>query len=191
MKKGLIQVYTGNGKGKTTAAIGQAVRARGSGLKVCYISFFKDPKRWGYAEFKMLKKLGIAVFHFALKCRCFNKKITDAEIRNECMKGIRFFKDLCRGRIYPTHGLDKSSPYKRKAYDLVVIDEILIGVRDGFIKEKELIGLFEKKPSNMEIVLTGRSASAKIIKRADLVTEMKKIKHPFDNRIKGRKGIEY
>jgi len=208
MKKGLIQIYTGNGKGKTTAAIGQAVRARGSGLKVCYISFFKDPERWGYAEFKMLKKLGIDVFHFAPEYPCFNKKVTDSEIRNECIKGMQFFENLCSGRIYATSLRDmvrlrspsmqnpewnrrKSRRYKKKTYDLVVADEILIGIRDGFIKEKELIKLLEKKPDNMEVILTGRKAAAKLIKKAGLVTEMKKIKHPYDKGIKGRKGIEY
>ena len=79
----------------------------------------------------------------------------------------------------------------QKNYDMVILDEILIALRDGFLKEEEILQLLEKKPESLEIILTGRGATKKIIERADLVTEMKEIKHPFHRGVKERKGIEY
>jgi len=174
-KKGLIQVYTGEGKGKTTAAVGLACRARGYNLKVCYIYFHKQPDRFGYGELKSLRKLGVNVFGFAKKHPHFYKKINSADIHKECLKGIKFIKRI----------------FERDEYDLLILDEILISLRDGFLEEKELLDLFGFKPENLEIILTGRGATQKIIKKVDLVSEIKKIKHPFDYGIKGRKGIEY
>ena len=174
-RKGFIQVYTGNGKGKTTAAVGLACRARGHGLKVCYISFHKDPKKWGCGEDKVLKKLGIAVFGFAKKHPCFDRNTDPGDIRRECLKGVQFIEKV----------------YREKRYDILILDEINISVREGFLKENEVLDLLERKPENLELVLTGRNAARKIIKKADLVSEIRKIKHPYDLGLKGRKGIEY
>ena len=187
MKQGLIQIYTGNGKGKTTAAVGQAVRALGHNLKICWISFFKDPEKWGYGEIGMLKKWGVDVFHFALQHPCFcnppsspfNKGglrgiILQKKVRQECPKALGFITEIFK-----------------KDYDLLILDEINIALRDGFLKEDELLSLLKEKPKSLEVILTGRGATPKLIKMASLVTEMKKIKHPFDKRIKSRKGIEY
>lgn len=174
LKKGLIQIYTGDGKGKTTAAAGQAIRAVGSGLKVCYISFFKNPKRWGYGEIGIIKKLGIDVFHFAPDHPHFNKDADPRKISKQCLQGIDFIEKIFEG----------------KKYDLVILDEIIITVRDGFIKEDVLLKMLKKKPPKMEVVLTGRGAAKALVNTADLVTEMKKVKHPYDKGIKGRKGIE-
>ena len=174
-RRGLIQVYTGDGKGKTTAALGLACRARGHNFKVCYISFQKDPERWGCGEHRMLKKLGVDVFGFAKKHPHFYKNIDPEDIRRECLKGINFIEKI----------------YRQKNCDLLILDEINISVHDGFLKENEVLSLMERKPKGLELVLTGRNATKKIMEKADLVSEVVKIKHPYDSGVKGRKGIEY
>ena len=174
-RKGLIQVYTGEGKGKTTAAVGLACRARGYNLKVCYIYFHKEPDRFGYGELRSLKKLGVNIFGFAKRHPHFYKNIAPANIRKECLEGIEFIKRI----------------FEENKYDVLILDEILISLRDGFLKEEELLDVLNLKPEKLEVILTGRDATQKIIKRADLISEVKKIKHPFDYGIKGRKGIEY
>lgn len=172
MKKGLIEIYTGDGKGKTTAAIGLALRAKSHNLNVCFICFHKDIKR--YKEAKILKKIKIDLFSFARR-HPFFEKVDREKLRNECLDGINFIRKI----------------FKEKKYDIVICDEILISLRDGFLKEKEIIEIMEEKPENIELVLTGRYVTEKIIENADLVSEIKKIKHPFDKGIKARKGIEY
>lgn len=175
MKKGLIQIYTGDGKGKTTSAVGLAVRAIGQGLKVCYIYFHKNPDKWGYAEQKILEKLGVKIFGFAKEHPFCDKKVSLESIRNECLKGLEFIKEI----------------FRQKKYDILILDEVNISLRDGFLKEEEIINLLKMKPKSMELVLTGRGATKKLKEIADLVSEIKNIKHPFDKGIKGRKGIEY
>jgi cob(I)alamin adenosyltransferase len=174
MEKGLIEVYTGDGKGKTTAVIGLACRATGHNLKVCYIYFHKNPERWGYGEFKILEKIGVDIFGFAKEHPHFDK-VEKEKLREECLKGIEFIKKI----------------YKEKKYDVIICDEILISLRDGFLNEEEIIKIMEEKPENIELVLTGRYITKKIIEKADLVSEIKKIKHPYDKGIKSRKGIEF
>ncbi|MDI6641782.1 MAG: cob(I)yrinic acid a,c-diamide adenosyltransferase [Elusimicrobiota bacterium] len=173
-KIGLIQVYTGDGKGKTTAAVGLASRAVAHGLKVCYIYFHKDPDKWEYGELKTLKKCGVEIYGFAKKHPHFYKDVSLEEIRQECLSAIKFIKQI----------------YQEK-YDILILDEILISVRDKFITEEELLDLVNMKPEKLELVLTGRGATEKIIKQADLVSEIKKVKHPYDKGIQKRKGIEY
>jgi len=177
-KKGLIQIYTGEGKGKTTAAVGLSVRARAYKAKICFISFHKDAARYGYGELKLLKKIGVDVYSFAKchpLCPSSNKKIRHDEIRNMCLEGLEFIKRI----------------YKPNKYDILILDEINICVRDGFLKEKEIISLLKKKPKSLEVVLTGRGASKGLIKCAHLVSYIKEIKHPFKQGQKRRKGIEY
>jgi len=174
-EKGLIQVYTGDGKGKSTAAIGQAVRAAGHGFKVGFVSFFKDPEVFGYGEFESLQKLGIRTFLFARRHPHFYKKISLDEVREECLKGIEFIKEL----------------FHDQSWDMLVLDEINIAVRDGFLKEEEILSLLEAKPERLELVLTGRGVTEKIIEKADLVSEIKEIKHPYEQGIGSREGIEY
>lgn len=174
-QKGLIQVYTGNGKGKTTAALGLAVRARGHGLKVAFIHFHKDPKRWGYGEHGILKKIGVDTFGFADKHPHFYKKLNPCEIRKECLKGLKFIESI----------------YNKKKYNMIIIDEINISLRDGFLKKEELLKIMKTKPQNVELILTGRGATKEVIKNADLVSRIEKVKHPYDSGIRRRIGIEY
>lgn len=173
--KGLIQVYTGKGKGKTTAVVGLACRARGHNLKICYISFFKDSERRQHGEYKILRKLGIKLYAFAVKHPRFHKEVVKKNVRKECLSGLKFIKTL----------------YKKSEYDILILDEILIAVRDGFIKGGEILEILKSKPEHMELVLTGRGASQEIIQKADLVSDIKKVKHPLDLGIRARKGIEY
>jgi len=172
-RKGLIQIYTGKGKGKTTAAIGLACRARGHNLKVCYIYFHKNSKKSG--EQRMLKKLGIETFGFAKKHPFFYKNVNKSKVRQECLDALEFIKKI----------------YQRNKYDILILDEIFISLRDGFLTEKELLEILNLKPKNLELVLTGRGATKRVIEKAALVSEIKKLKHPYDLGIQGRKGIEY
>jgi cob(I)alamin adenosyltransferase len=173
---GLIQVYTGDGKGKTTAAVGLACRGRAHNLRVCYVYFHKDPDVWGYGEMESLKALGVDIFGFSKRHPFCDKDVSADEIRKECLKGLEFIK---------------KEVYQQDRYDILILDEINISLRDGFLKEKEIVEILDSKPNSLELVLTGRGASKEMIKRADLVSEIKKIKHPFDKSVEKREGIEY
>ena len=173
-EKGLIQVYTGDGKGKSTAAIGQAVRAAGHGYNVGFVSFFKDPEVFGYGEYEPLQKLGVKTFLFAKKHPHFYNKLGLNEVREECLNGVEFIKELFQ-----------------QSWDMLVLDEINIAIRDGFLKEEEVLSLLEAKPERLELVLTGRGATEGIIAKADLVSEIKEVKHPYEQGMGSREGIEY
>jgi cob(I)alamin adenosyltransferase len=175
VKRGLIQVYTGDGKGKTTAALGLAIRAKGHGLKVAYIYFHKDPKRWGYGEHRILKKIGVDTFGFANRHPHFYKKLNPGKIRKECLKGLKFVESI----------------YKKKKYNIIILDEINISLRDGFLKKEELLHIMKTKPQSLELVLTGRGAIEEVIQKADLVSKVEKVKHPYDSGMRRRIGIEY
>jgi cob(I)alamin adenosyltransferase len=172
-EKGLVLVFTGNGKGKTTAALGTVLRAAGHGWKIYIVFFFKGKRDSG--EFTALSKLtDVVISRFGLKPFTDPKNIKPEE------------KD--QGR--------KAFAAARKAvmsgdYDLVVLDEINIAVRYNLVTPDEVIELIKEKPSNVQLVLTGRYADNGVLEAADLVTEMVNIKHPFEKGIKARKGIEY
>jgi cob(I)alamin adenosyltransferase len=171
----MIHVYTGDGKGKTTAALGLAMRARGHGLRICYIYFHKDPERWGYGEHGILKKMGVDVFGFAKKHPHFHKKLNRRETRRECLKGLGFIKKV----------------YGMGRYDMVILDEINISLRDKFLEKEEVLEIMEKKPKKIELVLTGRGAIKEVIEKADLVSRVAKVKHPYDSGVGRKMGIEY
>jgi cob(I)alamin adenosyltransferase len=174
-KQGLIQIYTGAGKGKSTAAIGQAARAAGHGFKVGFLSFFKDPEAFGYGEYKSLEKLGIKTFLFAKKHPHFYKELNPDDVCQECSKGLDFIKEL----------------FRDPSWDMLVLDEINIALRDGFLKEEDVLSLLDAKPGKLELVLTGRGVTEKIIEKADLVSEVREVKHPYSSGIRSREGIEY
>ena len=170
-REGLVQIYTGDGKGKTTAAFGLALRAAGSGLKV-YIYQFMKAKPCG--EIRMARKIpGITLDNCGRGCfikgKPGQKDIESASRGLECVKKI-----VMSGK-----------------YDLVVLDEINVAAAIGLVKERDIVGLIGAKPRHVELVLTGRSCPAAIMKRADLITEMKEIRHPFRRGIIARCGIEY
>ncbi len=171
LMKGYIHIYTGNGKGKTTAALGLALRTVGAGGKVFIGQFLKSGD---YSEIKALKKFAdqITVEHYGL---------------GHFVKGNPTPEDIEAGM----------EGYKRVTqiieageHDLVILDEGNIAVKYNIFSEQDLLDLLEKKPDHMEIVVTGRGATLAIMGKADLVTEMKAIKHYFQKGVEARVGIE-
>ena len=171
--KGLVQVFTGNGKGKTSAALGAVLRAVGHGLKV-YIVFFMKGK-YPYGEFSTLPKLShVDVASFGLRCL-----INPADINPEEIEQAKLALSAARKAMLSGN------------YDMVVLDEVNVALYFKLIELDEVVRLIGDKPRNVELILTGRYADAKLIELADLVTEMVKLKHPYDKGVKARKGIEY
>jgi len=169
--KGYIHIYTGDGKGKTTAALGLAMRSIGAGGKVFIGQFLKSGD---YSEMNTLKKIKdqITVEHYGL---------------GHFVKGSPTQEDIDAGR----------AGYKRVAqvvengeYNLVILDEGNVAVKYDIFSEKDLLNIFEKKPDHVELVVTGRGAAPEVMEKADLVIEMKAIKHYFQKGVKARIGIE-
>lgn len=167
----MIQVYTGKGKGKTTAALGLALRAAGAGLKI-YIGQFVKGKN--YAELNALKKIkNIKVEQFGRSC--FIKKAPNQKDIELARNGLEKIKKIISKRVY----------------DVVILDEINIALKLKLLALKDAINLIKKTPKKIELVLTGRYAHPEILRLADLVSEIKEIKHYYRKGIKARKGIEF
>jgi len=175
---GKIHIYTGDGKGKTTAALGLAIRAIGNGLKVGIIYFDKGGNYYG--ERKILDKLksnGLEYLAFG-------------EARMTEGKGFRFknnTEDLQQAQL----AVDQAIKWMREDFDLLILDEINTTVKTGLLKLEDIIHLVNQKPENLELVLTGRYCPEEVIKLADLITEMKPIKHYIKTGLGARKGIEF
>ncbi len=170
--KAYIHVYTGNGKGKTTAAFGLALRAVGAGMKI-FIGQFVKGKTYNenVAIVRYLKN--IRVKQYGLGCFIVNTPTED---------------DIKAAR----KGLDEMSKIIRKGkYDLVIMDEVNIALYYKLIDIEDLLEIIKNKPEHVELVLTGRYAPQELIDKADLVTEMKEIKHYYRESVEARKGIEY
>jgi cob(I)alamin adenosyltransferase len=171
--KGMVQIFTGNGKGKTSAALGTVLRALGHGLKA-YIVFFMKGK-YPYGEFSTLSKLpNVDVDSFGLRCLTDRANINPEEIEQAKLAMSAAREAMLSGN-----------------YNLVILDEVNVAVNFKLIELDEVVRLIGDKPQNVELILTGRYADARLIELADLVTEMVKIKHPYDKGVKARKGIEY
>ena len=171
-RKGRIHVYTGDGKGKTTAAFGLAMRAAGRGLSVLIIQFMKGRSECG--EVISAKRLpGIRIEQFGTEDFIDADKISDKD-RRLAVKGMERAKKAMR----------------KKEADLLILDEINVAVHFGLLSAEQVLELFDAKPSGMELVLTGRYAEPAITRRADYVTEMKAKKHPFKPGQEARDGIE-
>jgi len=171
-RKGLVQVYTGDGKGKTTAALGTVLRALGHGLRVYIVYFMKGD--YPYGERQVLSGLPNVKFA-SFGSREF---VDPANIKPEEIEQAREALAAAREAVLSGN------------YDLVVLDEVNIAVAWKLVELDEVVRLIGDKPSNVELILTGRYADTKIVQQADLVTEMLNIKHPYDKGIKARKGIE-
>ena len=170
----MIIVITGNGKGKTTSSIGQIVRALGHNQKVCLVQLFKGEDFYG--EQKILTKLkGLDFFSFAKKHPFCFKNITKEQIVEECKQAINKLKEII----------------KDNNYNLIVLEEFNIAIRDKFVEETLLIDIINQLNKKSNVVITGRGASSKLIEVADLVSEVKEVKHPYNKGIPAQEGIEY
>lgn len=169
--KGYVQIYTGDGKGKTTAAIGLSVRAAGAGLKVYIAQFIK---MGDYSEIKALKRFSdfITVEQFGLG-RFIKGKPSEEDIE-AAKAGIKKVKSLMLS----------------SDYNIMILEEANVAVKCGLISVSHILDVISSKPENMELVITGRGADPEIINKADLVTEMKEIKHYFKKGVLARTGIE-
>ncbi len=170
--KGFTQIYTGNGKGKTTAAIGLAIRASGAGKKIFIAQFTKGR---GSSEVNVISDYipNITIKQFGRENFILREPEEEDHILTQ--KG---FKEVV-AQVFSRY------------YEMVVLDEIFIALQYGLITEQALVSFLQTAPDNVEIILTGRNAPQKIIDMADLVTEMKEVKHYFENGIQAREGIEY
>jgi cob(I)alamin adenosyltransferase len=169
--KRLTQIYTGDGKGKTTAALGLAVRAAGGGLKVYVYQFIKGSP---CGEHKILRNIGNIKVE---QCGrgCFIRKKPSLRDVKCAAKGFRKIRGIINSG----------------EYDMVILDEINTALKIGLLKAPEVRAAIREKPASVELVLTGRYCPKSLFKDADLVTEMRKIKHPFDKGLLARRGIEY
>lgn len=173
--RGYVQVYTGNGKGKTTAAIGLTVRALGAGLRVFFAQFIKGGR---YSEIEMLEKIASGSDGL-FQCRQYGT-------------GCFIMRDPAEeDRIAAKKGLDEVFRVMRsESYQLIILDEANVAVSLGLLSEEDLLRLADAKPDSAEIVFTGRNAPPKLIERADLVTEMTEVKHYYQRGVMARRGIE-
>ncbi len=168
--KGYIQVYTGNGKGKTTASLGLAIRAAGAGLSVYIVQFLK---KGDYSEIKALSKFdNITVEQYGL-----GKFVKGAPSPEDMEAGAAGYQKLCE-------------ILENNRHDLVIAEEANVAVMCGLFSEQDLLALMDLKPDNVELVITGRGATPGVIERADLVTEMKEIRHYYHKGVMARVGIE-
>jgi len=170
---GMVQIFTGNGKGKTSAALGTVLRALGHGLRVYIVFFMKG--EYPYGERNTLSRLpNVDVVSFGFR------HFTDpANIKPEEIEQAKLALSAAREAMLSGN------------YDLVVLDEVNVAVHFKLIEPDEVARLIGDKPRNVELILTGRYADAGLIELADLVTEMVKLKHPYDKGVPARKGIEY
>jgi cob(I)alamin adenosyltransferase len=174
LKEGFVQVYTGNGKGKSTAAIGLAVRAAGAGLKSYIIQFMKD---YNYSELRSL------------------------ELLHEFIELEKVGKDdfVFRKELPPQEEIDLAATALNKAeikmlsgkYDIIILDEACVSIYFKILKEEQILEFINKKPKEVELIITGRYCPKSIIDKADLVTEMKEINHYYQKGVVSRKGIDF
>lgn len=170
-EKGYIQVYTGNGKGKTTAALGLSLRAIGAGYKIFIGQFLKGMKYSELHTFEMFSKY-VEVQRFGTDSFVFGKP-SSKDIK-KATEGLK----LCKEKLISGK------------FDVVILDEINVAVSMGLVPLDEVMKLMEAKPEYTELIMTGRNAPVQVIERADLVTEMKEIKHYYTNGVEARVGIE-
>ncbi|MBI2957918.1 MAG: cob(I)yrinic acid a,c-diamide adenosyltransferase [Chloroflexi bacterium] len=169
----LVEVFTGNGKGKTSAALGGVVRALGHGLRVHIVYFMKG--EYPYGEQPVLEKLeNVSFERFGFTDFCDPDNVTEEEKEQA-------HRALSAARQAMSSG----------KYDLVVLDEVNVASSWQLIDVQDVVGMIKDKPDRVELILTGRGADPRVIELADLVTEMRKLKHPYDRGILSRKGFDF
>ncbi len=172
---GYIQVYTGHGKGKTTAALGLALRALGWGLKVMMVQFIKGYKNVGEIRFSELYPESFTVRQFALD---LERDIDEKKVlsrKREADEAMKFAEEAVRSG----------------AYDLVILDELNVAVHYGLIGVERVIRLVQDKPAHVELVITGRNAPDELVQASDYATEMRLVRHPFQKGVEARPGVDY
>ena len=175
-QKGLVIVYTGGGKGKTSAALGLVLRAVGYNHKVCMVQFVKGS--WHYGELDSAKRLA-PEFEMITAGKGFVGILDDKSPREEHVKAANDTLMISREKI------------ASGKFDVVILDEINYAIQLELLKLDDVIDLIKSKPAELDLVLTGNHAAKEVIELADLVTEMKEIKHPFKSGLKAKKGIDF
>jgi cob(I)alamin adenosyltransferase len=173
MHKGLFIVFTGNGKGKTTAALGLTMRAAGHGLRTLILQFLKGT--WQYGELEALKRFPEVTLRTLGSGFTWKKESLDED------------------RLLARQGWElASAEILRGDYDIIVLDEINYVLSYGLLSAEEVMGVISSRPAGLHVVATGRNAPDELVRGADLVTEMRQVKHPFhDQGVKAQKGIEF
>jgi cob(I)alamin adenosyltransferase len=179
VEKGLVQVYTGDGKGKTTAAFGLALRAAGRGNRVLIFQFLKPPTL-ELGERLAVERCGLPI------------RLESLEAQWQLFRSLRNEQDREAARAAVGDALGRLTELAAKrAYDILVLDEVVFCLSLDLARPADLRRLLEQRDPGVEVILTGRGATPELIELADLVTEMKKVKHPFDQGVHARPGIEY
>jgi cob(I)alamin adenosyltransferase len=179
LEKGLVQIYTGDGKGKTTAAFGLALRAAGQGNKVLIYQFLKPPS------------LDIGE-RFALRLGAVRIRIEALDEQWDMGRSFDDAQDITRTQAAIRDVLGRlAETAQKRFYDVLILDEIVFCLVKGLARLEDVRDLVERRDPGVEIVLTGRGATPELIELADLVTEMKSLKHPFERGIAARRGIDY
>jgi len=173
---GLVVVYTGKGKGKTTAALGMALRAIGHNYKICMIQFIKGT--WHYGEMSSSKRLE-PEFELTAIGKGFVGIIDDKTPKEVHQKIAKEAIEIAKEKIVS------------EKYDIVILDEINYAVNLGLVDVKQVLDLIKIKPQKVTLVLTGNHVKQEVVDAADLVTEMKEIKHPFQRGIRAKKGVDF
>lgn len=172
LERGIVQVYTGTGKGKTTAALGLALRCIGRGLKVYMVQFMKGCE---YNEHDAIKKIDVFEFKCFGRAEFVDKKKPAKIDIEQARDGLRHAKDIINSG----------------KYDVVILDELNVALDYKLVALEDVLELIENKPRHVELVLTGRYAPPELVRVAELVTEMLDIKHPYANGLQARAGIEH
>jgi len=172
LKKGLIHIYTGNGKGKTTAAIGLGIRATGNDLKVYMVQFMKGRR---YSEIDALEIIPNFTVFQSGRDEFVSKENPEQIDIDLASKGFEHAKKIINAG----------------KHDLVILDEINVAIDFDLIPLENVMKLLEEKPENVEVVMTGRYADPEIVRQADLVSEILEIKHPYNEGVQSRKGIDW
>ena len=175
-QKGLVIVYTGGGKGKTSAALGLVLRAVGYNHKVCMVQFVKGS--WHYGELDSAKRLA-PEFEMITAGKGFVGILDDKSPREDHVKAANDTLEISKEKIMSGK------------FDVVILDEINYAIQLELLKLDDVIDMIKSKPAELDLVLTGNHATKEVIELADLVTEMKEIKHPFKSGIKAKKGIDF
>ncbi len=179
LEKGLVQIYTGDGKGKTTAAFGLALRAAGQGNKVLIYQFLK-PSSLDIGE------------RFALELGAIRIRTEALDTPWNMSKSFEDEKAVARMQAAISEALERiAQTAEKRFYDVLILDEIVFCLSKNLAKLEDIKNIIDRRDPVVEIVMTGRGATRELIELADLVTEMKNIKHPFDNGLPARRGIEF